>query len=233
MNFLLKGNNNKIIPQLIETGKTFDLILTDPPYNVSRKHQLGFSNMGRKGMDFGEWDYEFNQLTWLDGIAKVLNKNGSIIIFNDWKNMGLIATKLEKEGFIVKDLLKWEKKNPMPRNTNRRYVTDYEYAIWATKKGGKWTFNKGDKPYARPTFSHSIPAGGKKRIHPTQKPTSLLKEIIEIHTNKGDTILDPFSGSGSTGVAAEEIGRNFTLIERNSEFYEKSKEQFSKIATTL
>ena len=233
MNKIIRGDNIKIFEHIRKKGMKFDLILTDPPYNVSRNYQLGFSNMGRAGMNFGDWDFGFNQVKWLDDISDLVKNNGSIIIFNDWKNMGLIAKKLEFEGFVVKDILRWEKSNPMPRNTNRRYVTDYEFAIWATKKKGKWVFNKGKGNYLKPAFKHSIPAGGSKRIHPTQKPVKLLEDIIRIHTNKGDDILDPFSGSGATGVAAKFLKRNFVLIEKNKEYYEKSKKRFKKISTSL
>lgn len=234
MNYLIKGNNINVFKKIKQKNMKFDLILTDPPYNVSRKHQLGFSNMGRSGMDYGDWDYKFNQIKWLDNIAELLNPNGSIIIFNDWKNMGDISKKLEMEGFIIKDLIRWEKSNPMPRNVSRRYVTDYEFAIWATLKKAKWTFNKPNtKPYLKPSFHHPIQSKSKDKIHPTQKPLKLIENIIKIHSNKGDYILDPFSGSGSTGVAAKNLKRNFVLIEKNKEFYEKSKEKFDKITTSL
>ena len=234
-NILLKGDNIKIFSYLKKNNIKVDLLLTDPPYNVSRKHQLGFSNMGRSGMNFGEWDYNFDQLRWLDDISDLIKNNGSIIIFNDWKNMGVIAKKLEKEGFIIKDLIRWIKSNPMPRNIDRRYVSDVEYAIWATKKGGKWTFNKQkNKPYLRASYFNSIMAGSSKsKIHPTQKPQKLIENLIEVHSNKGDLILDPFSGSGSTGKAAEVKNRQFILIEKDKEHYEKSKKRFSEITTSL
>lgn len=234
MNILINEDNLKIIKKMIRKEIKVDLILTDPPYNVSRKHQLGFSNMNRAGMDFGEWDYDFNQTKWLNNISKILNPNGSIIIFNDWKNMGTIANKLEEEGFDIKDIIRWEKSNPMPRNTSRRYVTDYEFAIWATKKKGKWIFNKdSNSSYLKPTFKHSVPPGGKRRIHPTQKPVKLLEDIIKIHSNVNSIIFDPFSGSGSTGIAAGNLDRKFMLVEKNKEIYEKSKKQFGEIASSL
>lgn len=197
-----------------------DLILTDPPYNISRDNN--FSTIGRNGIDFGEWDKNFNQLKWLNNIGKIVNKDGSIIIFNDWKNMGLISNKLEKEGFIIKDLIRWVKPAPMPRNTNRRYVTDFEFAVWAVKKGSKWTFNKGDKyPYLRPSYSFSPPMGS-KRIHPTEKPIELLKEIIKVHSNKGDVVFDPFSGSGAISNAAFDMDRFYIGSELNKKYWELS-----------
>lgn len=142
---------NELIDRMVINGVLVDAIITDPPYNISRKNN--FKSIGRKGIDFGEWDWNFNQLNWLENIDKILKKGGSIIIFNDWKNLGTISRFLEEKDFEIKDILRWIKTNPMPRNVNRRYVTDYEFALWAVKKGSKWTFNKPiDKGYIKPEF---------------------------------------------------------------------------------
>lgn len=234
-NYLIYGDSLEVMKTMIEKNIKVDLLITDPPYNISRKHQLGFSNMGRAGMNYGEWDYDFDQLKWLETALRLISENGSIIIFNDWKNMGAISNFISKNGFDIKDLIRWEKSNPMPRNVERRYVSDAEYAIWATKKGGKWIFNKSSKnSYLRPQIITPIMAGSSKdKIHPTQKPQKLMEKLIEIHSNVSDTILDPFAGSGSTGLAALKLNRKFILIEKDKNYYEKSKERFDKIATSL
>ncbi len=209
-----------------EQGFKVDLVLTDPPYNISKKNN--FKTIGRSGIDFGEWDKGFDQLKWLDGIADIVSNNGSIIIFNDWKNMGLISQKLEEEGFEVKDLIRWIKPAPMPRNTNRRYVTDFEFAIWAVKKGSKWTFNKSkDKSYLRPKYECQPPAG-QKRIHPTQKPEQLIEEIINVHSNVGDIIFDPFSGSGTISYCANKLDRYFIACEKEKKYWEESNNRIKK-----
>lgn len=203
-----------------------DLVLTDPPYCVSRTHQLGFSNMGRSGMNYGERDYNFNQTEWIDLVAPLVKTGGSMIIFNDWKNSTILVECLEKNGFIIKDLLRWEKTNPMPRNVNSRYVSDYEFAIWAVKGKKKWTFNKPENmSYLRPKFTSSVVLGGKKRIHPTQKSLQLFMDILEIHSNENDFIFDPFCGSGTTAVACKKLNRNFIGSEIDKNYYEKAKER--------
>jgi len=201
--------------------ESIDLVLTDPPYNISRKN--GFKTLGRNGIDFGKWDKNFNQKKWLIKVSKVVKKNGSLIIFNDWKNLGLMVEILDKEGFVEKDIIRWIKKNPMPRNINRRYVTDYEFALWAVKKGGKWTFNNTDNGYKRPEFKTSI--FKKKRIHPTQKSLDLFKKLIQIHSNVGDLVLDCFMGSGTTGVACIETKRNFIGCEIDKLYFELSQKR--------
>ncbi len=215
----------KLLNKLKEQNIEVDLIITDPPYNISRKNN--FKTIGRSGIDFGEWDKDFNQLSWLDGISNVLSKNGSILIFNDWKNMGIISRKLEFEGFEIKDLIRWIKPAPMPRNTNRRYVTDFEFILWATKKGAKWTFNKEkNKYYLKPEFICSPP--GTTRIHPTEKPEKLIEDLINIHSNKGDLILDLFSGSGVISVTADKLDRYFIACEKNKAYYEESIKRLKK-----
>lgn len=209
-----------LIQKMIERNLKVDAIITDPPYNISRDNN--FKTIGRSGIDFGDWDWEFDQIKWLNNIDKILKNGGSIIIFNDWKNLGIISKKLQELGFEIKDMLRWIKPNPMPRNVNRRYVTDYECAIWATK-GNKWTFNKDkNKPYLKPEFISSV-VSNLKRIHPTEKSEQLIEEIIKIHTNEGDIIFDPFSGSGTISFVANKLNRYYIASEIDKKYYIASK----------
>ena len=117
----------------------------------------------------------------------------------------------------------------MPRNINRRYVQDMEFAIWAVRKNAKWIFNKPvEIPYLRSLFKFSVVNGKEKNGHPTQKSLALMKEIISIHTNKNQVILDPFMGSGTTGIAALELGRKFIGIEKEINFFEISENRFKE-----
>jgi DNA modification methylase len=220
---------------LLNKNICVDAIITDPPYNISRNHQLGYSNMGRSGMDYGEWDYNFNQVEWLKEISQIVKLGGSVIIFNDWKNLGNIAQALEKQGFIVKDILRWVKLNPMPRNVERRYVNDYELAVWAVNKGGSWTFNKSPhKSYLRPEFKTGIVMGA-KRLHPTQKSLELISDLIKIHTNVNDIVLDPFLGSGTTAAAAKMCDRRFIGCDISKHYFKKAikRLEYDKFALEL
>ena len=215
---LIQGDCLEEMDILIEQGVKVDAIITDPPYNIARKNN--FSTMGRNGIDFGEWDKGFDQFSWIDKGIKLLSKNGSMIIFNDWKNIGEIAKYASSKGLIIKDLLRWKKNNPMPRNSNRRYIMDIEVAVWLTNKKAKWTFNKMSEAYKRPLFEYGIVQGNEKTTHPTQKPVALMSEIIKIHTNENDAVLDPFMGSGSTGVGCVNTNRNFIGIELDKNYFE-------------
>ena len=199
-----------------------DLVLTDPPYNIARDNN--FHTMGRAGIDFGEWDKGADLFSYMVEVRRVLNKNGSFIVFNAWKNLGDIARYAENLGLVTKDMIRLEKSNPMPRNRDRRYITDYECAIWFTMPNAKWVFNRQDDKYQRPKFVHSID----KWLHPTQKSLALMTDLVKIHSNKGDVILDPFMGSGSTGVAAKQLDRNFIGIELDETYFNIAKNRIEE-----
>ena len=205
-----------------ENGQCIDCILTDPPYNLSMKNN--FKSMNRTGLDYGTWDKDFDLTRWLTPALKLLKDGGNIIIFNDWRNLDIIGKELERQGCEVKSLIIWVKTNPMPRNRDRRYSSTCEFAIWATKsKKKKWTFNRQKETYENGLFHYAVPCG-KRRIHTTQKPDLLIQDILKIHTNENDMILDPFSGSGVISANAYLLNRNFVAFELDKEIYIKSKE---------
>ncbi|PRS47588.1 site-specific DNA-methyltransferase [Bacillus sp. MZGC1] len=197
-------------------NESIDLVLTDPPYNVSQKSN--FQTMGRKGIDFGEWDKEFNQTEWLEIACEKVKKGGSIIIFNDYKNIGEMKRVLENKGLVIKEMLQWKKSNPMPRNRDRLYVTSIEIALWAVKGKG-WTFNRQRETYENGIFEAPV-VNHKKRIHPTQKPVEIISELVKIHSNENDIVLDCFMGSASTAVACELHKRKWIGFELKNEYIE-------------
>jgi DNA modification methylase len=198
-NFLKKIKPNSI-----------DLVLTDPPYAISRK--TGFASIGdnsvkrfRVSMDFGKWD---NQEINLDALAdlsmKALKKSGTIIVFYDLWKITKLAEALTKAGFKQLRFIEWEKTNPVPLNSKRNYLTNSREIAVSAVKHSKPTFNS-----EYDNGKYLCPIHREKRIHPTQKPLKLLTELILKHSNFGDIIIDPFSGSGSTGVSALNNNRVF------------------------
>ncbi|APJ38843.1 site-specific DNA-methyltransferase [Mycoplasmopsis pullorum] len=223
-----------------------DHIITDPPYNISKENNFKtLKSAKRQGIHFGEWDENFDLFGWIKDYVPLLKSDGSIIIFCSYLYIRYLIDELTKNNITVKDILVWKKRNPMPRNVNPRYVQDKEFAIWGVKKGAKWVFNKPNDDlgnyanaiiYIQPEFlkdhflastslETSLEIGKEKTIHPTQKSLSLLKEIIKIHTNENDIILDPFMGSGTTGVTALGLSRKFIGIEKDKAYFEIAKER--------
>lgn len=215
-----------------KNGLIVDHIITDPPYAISRENNFSTMNSPRKGVDFGEWDKDFEPSEWLDFAYPILDKNGSIIVFCSYRFISLIINKIESLGGIVKDIMVWQKSNPMPRNINRRYVQDMEFIIWAVKsKKSKWIFNKdNNKSYLRGFFQTPTLLGKERTSHPTQKPLSLMQEIIKIHTNENDVILDPFMGTGTTGVAALNLHRQFIGCEKEYNWFVIAQKRLQNLA---
>lgn len=219
VNKIYNGDCLELMKQIPE--ESIDLILTDPPYNVSMKSN--FHTMNRKGVDFGEWDKGFNQVDWLEMACDKVRKGGSALIFNDYKNIGEMKSTLEKNGFVIKELLLWKKPNPMPRNRERLYVTTIEVCLWAVKGKG-WTFNRQNDKYENGIFEYPT-VFHKERVHPTQKPVKLIEDLLRIHSNENDIILDCFMGSGTTAIASLNTGRFFIGIEKEKEYIDIANER--------
>ena len=193
-------------------NNSVDLILTDPPYNISKN--TGFQNIGNNSverfavnMDFGEWDKNIINLDELSKLSyNILRDGGTAIIWYDIWKISYLFDAMTNAGFKQLRLIIWEKTNPVPLNSSVNYLSNSrEIAILGVKKG-KPTFNT---KYHSGLFSYPIHRDGGKRIHPTQKPIKLFKELIQIHSNQNDLIVDPFLGSGTTAVASLQLDRNF------------------------
>ena len=219
---LLHGDCLELMKDLPDNS--VDLVLTDPPYNIARKNN--FNTMGRSGIDFGDWDHDADILSWIGQAGRVLKPTGTIVVFSSWFEFGHIKEQFNKNDITEKDLFRWIKSNPMPRNRDRRYIVDAEYALIGVGKK-KWTFNRQDEKYERPEFKCPIVAG-KQKFHPTQKPVSLMEHLLKIHSNENDTVLDPFMGSGSTGVACVNTNRNFIGMELDENYFNIGKQRIKE-----
>jgi len=219
-NELLYGDSFELLDSL--PPNSYDFCLTDPPYGISRKNNL--DTMGRRSIEFGDWDIDFDHLGWVSKVARVLKPGSSFVIWLDWKNISKYCSELERLNFDVKRCLTWIKTNPMPRNRNRSFLQSIECAIWAVKNGAKWTFNcRKYMSYETGVFHYPT----QQSKHPNKKPTPLFRDLIEVLTNTGDTVLDPFSGSATTAISCKYLNRSFTCIEADETFYKLSSNIFS------
>lgn len=229
---LILGNSFQIMKEL--EPEHFDMIFADPPYFLSNG---GISNSGGKmvTVDKGNWDkidtlsekYDFNR-KWISLAKKLLTPNGTIFISGTFHNIYTVGMALEQCGFKILNNITWQKTNPAPNLSCRYFTHSTETILWARKndKNSKHYFNynlmkelNGNKQmkdvWVGPLTKKSEKWAGK---HPTQKPEYLLEKIILSSTRKGDKILDPFVGSGTTGVVAKRLNRNFVGIDFEEEY---------------
>ena len=235
MPLILNGDCLEWMDQLISEGVKVDSIITDPPFNIVEKigknihlfrqgEKQNNASISKESMSF---DVGFDQFAWLERIPKILKKGGNLIIFNDWENMGDIAKALRGQKIKVKCLNHWQKNNPCPAEWGRRFVAGREYFLHCTN-GGKYEFNV-DKLH-KGAFNYPLTKQSEKKCgkHPNQKPLNLMEELISILSTEGQTILDPFMGSGSTGVAAKNLNRKFIGIEMDEGYFNIAKKRIDE-----
>ena len=235
LNQILHADCFDIIPKI--KNKSVDLILTDPPFVISRKsnfkittdnlNDVSRSKFSNISIDFGEWDKsEINLDILFEHYKRILKKGGSLIIFYDIWKANIIKEIAEKHGFKQPRICIWVKNNATPINSKHNYLSNSAEYFFTFVKSGKPTFNS---EYDKGIYNYPICHGKERTNHPTQKPLNLIKDIIKKHSNQGDTILDTFAGSGSIGVAAKELDRNYILIEKEEEYFNICQSRINKV----
>jgi DNA modification methylase len=217
--------------------KSIDLILVDPPYLISRDSNFkNYSSLANKeiihkygslSIDFGEWDK--GEIDW-DKLFKeyyrILKSGGTLIIFFDiWKS-SLIKELADKYKFKQPRVCSWVKTNPVPINSKINYLSNASEYFFTFIKSKKPTFNS---QYDNGVYSYPICHGKERLAHPTQKPLSLINDLILKHSNPGDVVLDNFAGSGTTGHSCLINNRDFILVERDKRYFNIMEERIEKI----
>ena len=199
-----------------------DLILTDPPYCISKK--TGFKGVvnGEKrfavSMDFGEWDQtEIDLESMATGFYKSLRRGGTAIVWYDLWKVGKLKDAMEIVGFKMLRQIIWQKTNPVPLNQKATYLSNSREMAIVGVKVGKPTFNS---KYDTGVYEYPIPRHKGKRIHPTQKPLQMFEDLIQKHSDIDDLVVDPFLGSGTTGVAAVKNFRRFMGCDIDPQYVE-------------
>ena len=216
-------------------SNSIDLIITDPPYLISRDSNFKqISDSASKEMstkynisiDFGDWDkveLDFNYLfkEWF----RILKKGGTLIVFYDvWKS-NEIKESANIVGFKQPRVCAWTKTNPVPINSKTNYLSNATEYFFTFVKGGKPTFNS---VYDNGFYKFPICHGKERLQHPTQKPLSLISQLIEKHSNSGDLVLDNFAGTGTVGEACVKLGRDYILIEKEETYFNMIGDRLNK-----
>lgn len=209
--------------------KSIDLILTDPPYNLGLFMNQRQTNLGKMRENFfgdAGWDLLTNE-EWLCHMSeflfhanRVLKNKGNLIIFMSILKVESLVRLAEKYKFYYKTTGIWHKTNPMPRNMNLHFINSNECWIHFVNNSRTGVFN--NMKLELDFIESSVTPSSEKKFgkHPTQKPVKIMEYFINLLSNENDTILDPFMGSGTTGVACKKLKRNFIGYDLNKEYCE-------------
>jgi len=237
---LLQGDMLTVLEKI--TDLTIDMIFADPPYNLSND---GFTCKGGRmvSVNKGDWDrskgpeadFEFHK-AWITACHRKLRPGGTIWISGTYHSIYQCGVALQLGGWHVLNDIAWFKPNASPNLSCRMFTASHESLIWArTSKKDKHVFNykamressyhkkdvlKKEGKQMRSVWSIALTKKSEKRFgrHPTQKPESLLERVVLSSTNAGDIVLDPFCGSGTTGVVAVRHDRRFIGIDMDKDF---------------
>lgn len=220
--------------------KSVDLIFADPPYNLQLGGDLLRPNNTRVDAVDDHWDqfesfraYDDFSRAWLSAARRVLKDSGAIWVIGSYHNIFRVGAVMQDLGYWVLNDIIWRKTNPMPNFRGKRFTNAHETLIWCSKSAEQKsiTFNYeamkqlNEGLQMRSDWLFPICAGGERlkddsgrKLHPTQKPEALLARILMATTKPGDVVLDPFFGTGTTGVAAKRLGRQFIGLEREAQY---------------
>ncbi len=232
---------------------SIDMIFADPPYNLSNG---GFTvHAGKRvSVNKGKWDeskgvaadFDFHH-RWIEECYRVLKPNGGLWVSGTYHSIYQCGYAMQLMGFKILNDISWFKPNAAPNLSGRYFTASHETLLWARKDpNGKHTFNyqemkngnwhekdmiKNEGKQMRSVWAIGTPKAAEKTFgkHPTQKPIALLERVVLSSTNKGDIIIDPFTGSSTTGVVAAKHGRKFIGLDLEKDYLELSKKRYKEL----
>lgn len=255
-NFVLyKEDCLEILKQIPENS--IDMIFADPPYNLSNGgftvHAGKRVSVNKGDWDVSKGileDFNFH-LQWIKACKRILKPGGTIWVSGTYHSIYASGYALQFTGYKILNDIAWFKPNGSPNLSGRYFTASHETLIWARKeekakhkfnyklmKEGHWPEDSFKKPGKQmrsvwsiddPVWSINTPKPDEKKFgkHPTQKPIELLRRIVQASTDENDWILDPFTGSSTTGIAAAEFGRKFIGIDMEQEYLDLSIKRYN------
>jgi len=248
---LYLGDSIEILKKIKKNS--IDMIFADPPYGLSN-NGITCKNGKMVSVNKGDWDkskgieedFKFH-LAWIKACKRVLKPNGTLWISGTYHSIYACGFALQKLGFKILNDISWYKPNAAPNLSCKYFTASHETILWAIKEPTeKHTYNyevmkygtwhekdiiKNQDKQMRSVWSISTPSKSEKEYgkHPTQKPLKLLERVILSSTKEGDLILDPFTGSSTTGVISKKYNRKFIGIDINEEYLELSIKRLENI----
>ena len=235
-------------------AESVDLIFADPPYNLQLGGDLHRPNNSLVDAVNDKWDqfdsikiYEDFTHEWMKAAQRILKPNGTIWVIGSYHNIFKVGSVMQDLGYWILNDVIWRKSNPMPNFKGRRFCNAHETLIWASKsEKSKYTFNYdslkifNDDLQMRSDWFIPICSGGErlkgddgKKVHPTQKPEALLYRVLMASTKPGDTVLDPFFGTGTTGAVAKKMGRNWIGLEQEDDYIHYAQARIDSIEEVI
>ena len=225
-----------------------DLVFADPPYNLQLGGELNRPDGSHVDAVTDHWDrfdsfkaYDEFTRAWLAEARRVLKPDGALWVIGSYHNIFRVGAILQDLGFWILNDVVWRKTNPMPNFKGTRFTNAHETLIWASMgEKSRYHFNYramktlNDELQMRSDWVIPI-CGGQERLkenghkaHPTQKPEALLYRVLLATTEKGDVVLDPFFGTGTTGAVAKRLGREWIGCEREPAYREVATMRIAK-----
>ena len=214
--------------------ESIDLVITDPPYNIAAKGrrtvQQGklMSTMEAWGQwdSYHPFDYDLLIMQVISQCYRVLKPGGAVYMFTARQDNGYFVRKAVQRGFTYRNQIVMVKKAALPSIFRNCWRSAFEVCMYLTK-GATKTFNFPSQAECVNVYSYSV--SHKTTTHPTEKPLELIKRLVAISSKPGDTVLDPFMGSGTTAVAAKEMGRSFLGFELNREYVTMARQRLRRV----
>ncbi len=228
-----------------------DLVFADPPYNLQLEGALSRPDQSVVDAVDDDWDKfasfgDYDRFTrdWLAAARRAMKPEATIFVIGSYHNIFRVGAIMQDLGFWILNDIVWRKANPMPNFRGRRFTNAHETMIWAARDSStkSYTFNYealkagNEDCQVRSDWYMPICTGGERlkdsqgrKVHPTQKPEALLMRIMLAASKAGDTVLDPFFGSGTTGAAARRMGRHFIGIERDRAYAAAAKKRLAAV----
>src|SRR6202790_4421685 len=228
-----------------------DLVFADPPYNLQLKGDLKRPDESHADAVDDDWDkfssfaaYDDFTRAWLLACRRVMKPSATLWVIGSYHNIFRRGRTLQDIGFWILNDVIWRKSNPMPNFRGRRFTNAHETMIWAARGADakSYTFNyealkagnedvqmRSDWTLPLCTGEERLKNPDGKKLHPTQKPESLLARVILSSSRPDDLVLDPFCGTGTTGAVAKRLGRRFVGVERAPDYAAAAEQRIAAI----
>jgi len=232
-------------------ASSVDLVFADPPYNLQLQGDLKRPDDSRVDAVDDDWDkfssfaaYDDFTRAWLIACRRLMKPSATLWVIGSYHNIFRVGTILQDLGFWILNDVVWRKTNPMPNFRGRRFTNAHETMIWAAREaGGKgYTFNyealkagnediqvRSDWTLPLCTGEERLKGSDGKKLHPTQKPEALLARVLLSSSRPDDLVLDPFSGTGTSGAVAKRLRRRFIGFEREAAYAAAARKRIAAV----